>query len=176
MRQHPKQRRWPTLLRNGLLGLLLGGLQVLVIGDVLSFWSWSWPWWLYIVVGALWYLLIPGWACFLTARQRGDANIGVRSGCLVGGIAIAMALIALGVADVLMTHSGCGIDCPGAAGCFGLPNFCPNINHLLGLLILFETMGGTIATVVGGSVGEAVGLRHVARRGQRRDSAEKRLE
>ncbi len=163
MRQHLKPRTWPTALRNGLLGLLLGGLQLLVVGDALSLWSWSWPWWLYIVVGALWYLLVPGWAGFLTARQRGAVNTGVGAGCLVGIIAILMALASLVAVDMLMPHPRCGVDCPGAG-------------RLLALLVLFETMGGAVATVVGGAVGEAVGLKHFARRRQRRKSAESCLD
>jgi hypothetical protein len=160
---HPNRRRWPTILRNAALGLLLGGLQILVVGDAISLWAWAWPWWLYIVVGALWYLLIPGWAGFLTARQRGDPNVGVGAGCLVGSTAILMTLAALAAVDALMPHPRCGVDCPGAG-------------RLLALLVLFETLGGAVATVLGGSVGEALGLRHFAARYQRRKRAEHPLD
>jgi hypothetical protein len=176
MRQRTR-RKWPIVLRNCLLGLLLAGLQLLVVGDALSFWSWSWPWWLYIGVGTLWYLLIPGWAGFLTARQRGDPNTGVGAGCLVGSIAIILALIAIGTVAVLMPPPECGIDCPDPGGlCRGADSLCPRIGGLLALLIVFETMGGTIATVLGGSIGEVVGLRHFALSYQRRKNEEKHLD
>ncbi|HEY7358238.1 MAG TPA: hypothetical protein VH590_17275 [Ktedonobacterales bacterium] len=138
------------MLRNVLLGLLLGALQLLVIGDALSLWHWPLPWWLYVVVGALLYLLIPAYAGFLASRQRGDDNTGVGAGCLVGAVSILMVLMTV-VLVYYQTRTPCG-------GC--------NPGLLPALIFLSETMGGTIVTVLGGSLGETLGLRQFLARYQ----------
>ena len=73
-----------------------------------------------------------------------------------------------------------GFDKPDCVGYGGRARHrtldCPGAGRLLALLVLFETMGGTIATVLGGSIGEEVGLKQFALRYQRRKRAEKSLD
>lgn len=161
MRRVAKRPRWPAVLRNLLLGLLLGGLHLLLIGSLLSLWLWPFPWWLYVGVGVLSYLLLPAWIGFLTARQTGAANTGVGAGCLVGGVSILVAVL-----TVLIMNA----QIPRDPSCFD----CPNAGALPAYVLEFETMGGTILTVLGGSLSEAMGLRRFLARSQSSGSGAKR--
>ncbi|HEU5367186.1 MAG TPA: hypothetical protein VFU69_01930 [Ktedonobacterales bacterium] len=160
MRRVAKRQGRAALLRNLLLGLLLGGLHLLLIGSLLSFWLWYFPWWLYVGVGVLSYLLIPAWVGFLTARQTGDANTGVGAGCLVGGVSILVAILAVVIIDAQIPRPPCG--------------GCNNAGFLQALILLFETMGGTILTVLGSSISEAIGLSRFLAHYQSSVSGEKR--
>ncbi len=139
-----KRSKWPAVRRNLLLGVSLGLLQLLAIGEVIDFWHLHLPWWLYVGLGTLFYLLIPGLAGFLAAQKTGDDNIGVGAGCLVGAVSIFIAITAALIADAQTSLPSCVDSCPGAG-------------FLTFFVVISEGFGGTIVTVIGSSVGESLG-------------------
>lgn len=159
MRRSSKRSRWPSIRRNLLLGVLLGFLQLLALGEVIAFWHLNFPWWLYVGVGVLFYLLIPGLAGFLAALKTGDDNAGVDAGCLVGTVGILISITAALIINAQTHLPPCGIDCPGAG-------------FLIFFVVISEGLGGTIAAVIGSSVGEALGKRRFLALYQSRASLE----
>jgi hypothetical protein len=130
--------RWAAVLRNLLWGLLLGGLHLILIGSLLSFWLWPFPWWLYVGVGVLSYLVLPAWVGFLTARQTGAAKTSVGAGCLVGGVSILVGVLAVVMMNAQIPRDPC--------------SDCPNKNALPALILEFETIYAPILTVLGSSI------------------------
>lgn len=165
-----RRARWLAALRNLLLGILLGGFQLVLMGEALSLWRLHYSWWLYVGIGAVSYLLVPGYAGFFTAQQTGDANTGVGAGCLVGGASIIIAFISFWVVTILFQAPAPVLQPPGPPpypiDTVGIPASSDII------IFLFEVMGGTVVTVIGSSIGEAWGLNHYLIRAQNQSRAE----
>lgn len=155
MRRISKRSRWQSIRRNLLLGLLLALLQLLVLGGGVI-WQFHLPWWLYVGAGAVFYLLIPGLAGFLAARNTGEDD-GAGAGCLVGAVAILAAITAA------LFVSSFTLNSLSSSPHLGLPDS----NALFFIfIVLIEGLCGTLVTVVGGSVGESLGKRRFLARYQ----------
>jgi len=129
--------------------LLLTGSAALV--------QWSASGFLAVILGALLYLLLPGLASFMAARQNEDASSGLVPGCLVGGMGffLLVALFALAVVSEPVCQpgpsQGCGVGF-GSVLAVAAPGFVV-------FLPLLEGVGGMIGSLVGALCGGALGER-----------------
>src|SRR5690242_20413167 len=100
MRMGLKHSRWQRWLRWGrvlVLGIVLGGVQLLLALAAERADDWS-P---FVALSAFFYLAIPALAGFFTARRSGDTYSGVGAGLLVAGIGLLAVAIPVVVGSVL---------------------------------------------------------------------------
>ena len=158
MQSGPARSRWRKWLRWGrvlVLGLALGGVQILVLFVARPLEQWATNLWPSVALSAFFYLGIPTLEGFLTARRTEEAFSAVTMGCLVGAIGFFVIAILAAVISVQLLNPPrlvCPPDCPRLY-------FPPSL--IIGLLILpivvVEGLGGVAGGLLGGWIGGLLG-------------------
>ncbi len=142
------------------LGIALGLLQMLLlwVADALD-WL-SLPWEMYMGVGALFYLVIPGVVALLASLRTVNDVSGAGVGCGVWGIGMLVIIIA--TIFILRTAPQCPPSCSGL----------PRIGGYLGYIDFFlEGICGAFIALLGGAIGASLGRNRAVALYQRRQTA-----
>ncbi len=161
--------QWLGWVWVGVLAGALGVLEMLLLTGSAALVQWSASGFPVVALGALLYLLLPGLASFLAARQSRDASSGLAPGCLVGGVGFFI-LVALFTLDVISSP----VCQPGPNHACGL-GFSNELSAVaVGAVVsvfLVEGVGGMMGSMVGAWFGSNLGERWASRPQKRSGSA-----
>jgi hypothetical protein len=154
MQSPPAPARWREWLRRGqilFLGVILAGLQLLLLSQAQTLTNRYSTIWFPIGLGVLLYLLIPALAEFFAAQHQKEAAPALRTGCLVGvvstpGIGIAMMVLAVIALNTLTAPSHIA----------PMPESAFIIDASIAIVGL-EGFGALLGGLLGGGIGRLLG-------------------